>query len=79
MRVIRASEIGAYLFCRRAWWYHLQGITPENEAEMAAGSSYHRGHGRRVLTAGLLKIAGWIFLLAALVVVAVALTRLALP
>lgn len=79
MRVIRASEIGTYLFCRRAWWYRLQGLTPENEAELAAGSSYHRGHGQRVLTAALLKLVGWLLILAALVVVAVTLTRLALP
>jgi len=79
MRVIRASEIGAYLYCHRAWWYHLQGIPPENEAEMAAGSSYHRGHSRKVLTAGLLKAAGWVLLMAALVVVAVTLTLQVIP
>lgn len=79
MRVIRASEIGAYLYCHRAWWYHLQGLTSENETELAAGSSFHRSHGRRVLTAGLYKAAAWVLLLIALVVVAVTLTLQVLP
>jgi len=79
MRVIRASEIGAYLYCHRAWWYHLQGIASENQQELSAGSGFHRSHGRRVLTATLLRAAGWILLLAALVVAAVTVTLQFLP
>ena len=79
MRVIRASEIGAYLYCHRAWWYHLQGIVSENQPEMSTGSSYHRSHGRKVLSATLLRAAGWVLLLAALVVIAVTITLQVLP
>jgi len=78
MRAIRASEIGAYLFCKRAWWYQQQGIQSENEAELSGGSGFHRAHGRRVLAARLVRAAGWLVLLAALVVAAVALTKLLL-
>lgn len=74
MRVIRASEINAYLYCRRAWWYGLQGIPSENQPEMAAGSLHHRSHGKRVLTGVLLRAAGWVLLLAAIVVAVVAVT-----
>lgn len=74
MRAIRASEISAYLFCKRAWWYQQQGIQSENEIEMSGGSSFHRAHGRRVLSARLVRAAGWVILLAALVLAAVALT-----
>jgi CRISPR/Cas system-associated exonuclease Cas4 (RecB family) len=55
MRTIRASEIGHYMFCRRAWWYQQQGATSENLGEMTAGSSFHHAHGRALVWAGLLK------------------------
>lgn len=79
MRVLRASEIGAYLYCHRAWWYQLQGIESENRAVMAAGGSFHQTHGKRVLTSTLLRAAGWVLLLAALVVAAVEITLQLLP
>ena len=74
MRTIRASEIGAFLYCRRAWWYQQQGINPQNEAELSAGSAFHRRHGQTVLLARLLRLAGWLLLLAALAAAAVGLT-----
>jgi hypothetical protein len=43
MRVIRASEIGAYAYCRKAWWHRLQGVQSENQTEMDAGTAYHAG------------------------------------
>jgi CRISPR/Cas system-associated exonuclease Cas4 (RecB family) len=52
MKIIRASEIGSYSFCQRAWWYRLQGYESENQAELAGGSEYHDSHGRTVVTAG---------------------------
>jgi hypothetical protein len=79
MRAIRASELGAFLYCRRAWWYQQQGVTPQNETEISAGSLYHRQHGQRVLVAGLLRFAGWLMLLVALAVAAIALTIQLLP
>ncbi len=74
MRTLRASEIGAYLYCRRAWWYALTGHRSENQAEMAAGSELHVRHGRTVLAAGCLKTLAYILLLAALALLAVYLT-----
>ncbi len=75
MRTIRASEIGTYLYCRRAWWFGQQGIASENQAEMAAGSELHREHGRRALAAGALRFFAMLLLLAALVLLAVYLTQ----
>ena len=44
---IRASEIGQYVFCQRAWWLgSVQGYRPENEAALSAGTQAHRQHGR---------------------------------
>lgn len=66
MRPLRASEIGAYVFCARAWWYQCRGIEPQNRAALSAGQMLHRQHGQRVLLAGLLRALAWILLLAAL-------------
>ncbi len=66
MKPIRASEVGSYLFCTRAWWYRRQGFEPSNQAEMTAGTELHRAHGRMVITAGLTRTLALILLLAAL-------------
>ena len=66
MPVTRSSDIGNYLYCRRAWWYRKQGYESENQAELASGTELHRKHGRKVMTAGLYRIAGLILILIAL-------------
>lgn len=73
MRVIRSSEIGSFLYCRRAWWYQNQGVPSSNQAEMADGTRMHRQHGQQVLAVRLLRMAGWLLLLAAVGVGAAAL------
>lgn len=67
MRIIRASEIGAFLYCRRAWWYRLQGLKPQNTAQLTAGTRRHQQHSRRLTTAGWLQITAFISLAAAAV------------
>ncbi len=67
MKPIRASDIGSYLYCRRAWWYRLHGQESINQGEMAAGTELHRQHGRAVLVAGLLRGLGFVLLLLACV------------
>ena len=67
MQVIRSSDIGNYLYCRRAWWYRRQGFESENQAELASGTELHRKHGRKVLAAGFMRILGFLLLLLALV------------
>jgi CRISPR/Cas system-associated exonuclease Cas4 (RecB family) len=74
MRTIRASEIGAYLFCQRAWWYRIQGIEPENRDEMNAGTELHYRHSRLVLLSGCIRVLAYGLLLAALVLAAVYVT-----
>lgn len=67
MKVIRSSDIGNYLYCRRAWWYRQQGFESENQTELASGTELHRVHGRKVMAAGLLRGLGFLLLLLALV------------
>jgi CRISPR/Cas system-associated exonuclease Cas4 (RecB family) len=76
--VIRASEIGSYLYCRRAWWYRKQGIESENQAELTGGTELHEQHGRNVMAAGLLQIAGYAVLLVAIVLLVFELTGMLL-
>ena len=73
-RTIRASEIGAFLFCRRAWWYQSQDVPPKNQDELAGGNAFHRQHGQRVVRAGLLRLAGWLLLILALILLVAGLT-----
>jgi CRISPR/Cas system-associated exonuclease Cas4 (RecB family) len=67
MKVTRSSDIGNYLYCRRAWMYRRQGFESENQAELASGTELHRKHGRKVVAAGLSRTLGFILLLTALV------------
>jgi hypothetical protein len=47
--IVRASEIGEYVFCHRAWWLHrVQGLESANRAQMDAGAARHVEHGRAV-------------------------------
>lgn len=66
MKIIRASEIGTYQFCHRAWWYQLQGYEPENKAEMAGGSAVHERHGRVVMASSCMQLVAYAFLLLAI-------------
>jgi hypothetical protein len=46
--VIRASELGLYVFCARAWRLKADGYESQNKAAMEAGSEAHRAHGESV-------------------------------
>jgi len=74
-RTIRASEIGTYLYCKRAWWYQIQGVESKNQQEMAGGFAYHQKHGKQVFRAVLWRVAGWILLSLALILLVVWGTR----
>lgn len=66
MPIIRSSDIGAYLYCRRAWWYNKQGVESANQAELAAGTEIHVKHGRQVLASSISRMIGLVLLMVAL-------------
>ena len=69
-RIIRASEIGQYTFCARAWWLsQIQGIPSTNTRALAQGEAVHQRHGWAVWTAGALRRAAMVFLIIAVVIV----------
>jgi len=70
MKTVRASELGTYLYCARAWWYDRQGIESTNQAELLAGTELHRQHGRSVVASSLLRTAASVLLLVAIMVLA---------
>jgi hypothetical protein len=67
MKIIRASEIGTYKFCNRAWWYQVQGYEPENKVELAGGSEIHEKHSHVVIASNCLQIIAYASLLLAIV------------
>lgn len=53
--VIRASEIGEYIYCARAWWLRrVAGLEPTGHERREYGSRLHRRHARSVVGSRLL-------------------------
>ena len=71
MRVIRASEIGTYLFCQRAWWYQQKGVESTNIVEMIHGTHIHEKHSRAVFAAGCIRYLAYGLLLAGLLLLVI--------
>jgi CRISPR/Cas system-associated exonuclease Cas4 (RecB family) len=68
-RVIRASEVGQYVYCAQAWWLgSVRGLPSSRQREMAAGEMVHRRHGRRVRTSLSLNRLAYVVLLLAMLV-----------
>ena len=78
MKTIRASEIGTYVFCQRAWWFHKSGYEPQNQSEMASGVELHEKHGQVVLATGCMRSLAYGLLLSAVVLLVIALATQAL-
>ncbi|MBE9474667.1 MAG: hypothetical protein IMY85_07225 [Chloroflexi bacterium] len=74
MSTIRASEIGTYLYCKRAWWYQKQGYPPNNQDELAAGTAIHVQHTRLVMVSGCLRVLAYVTFIIAIVLLAIYLT-----
>jgi hypothetical protein len=66
-KVLRASEIGSYVYCARGWWLNrVLGYASAHKEEMALGEEEHRGHGRDVVAYHRLRRVGYLMLALAL-------------
>ncbi len=69
--IIRASEVGQYAYCARAWWLgQVMGYRSTNVPAMLQGTEQHRAHGRGVERAHRLRRVATILLLLAAAVLA---------
>ena len=67
-QVIRASELGQYAFCAKAWWLaNVEGVPSANVREMDTGASAHEQHGQTVQLSIWLSRAGLVCLALGLV------------
>ena len=68
-QVIRASELGEYEYCARAWWLgRVLGYRPANLERLAAGETAHLRHGQIVVSSR--RLQRWAYVLLALAVLA---------
>ncbi|NNJ10950.1 hypothetical protein EKD04_011465 [Chloroflexales bacterium ZM16-3] len=58
--MIRASEVGEYVYCARAWWLRrVAGEEPAGQARRDLGTLRHARHSQAVaISGGLLWVAG---------------------
>lgn len=57
-RIIRASEIGQYRYCARAWWLgSVMGVPSANTRELSQGEAAHQQHGHVVWLSSALRVA----------------------
>ena len=55
--LVRASGMGEYVYCARAWWLRREGVRPTRGGEArAAGTRWHESHGRTVSRARRLRL-----------------------
>ena len=66
--VIRASDIGLYVFCARAWRLKAEGYESSNRGEMAAGTEAHAAHGQQVAVSQFTRRLSLILFVSALIV-----------
>src|SRR5437867_10181961 len=68
--IIRASEVGEYVYCARAWWLRrVAGLEPAGHVRRERGTALHRRHGQAVAGSRALLLIGAALALAALALI----------
>ncbi len=64
--LVRASDIGMWAFCQRAWWLaQVKEVAHQDPARLQRGTEAHTAHGWSVRQAQRLQHIGWVLLAAA--------------
>jgi hypothetical protein len=68
--LVRASDIGAWAYCRRAWYLaQVRGVAHARPEVLQQGTQAHTQHGRQVRQAGQMQRVGiWLMMLGAVIV-----------
>jgi len=68
--IIRASEVGEYVYCARAWWLRrVAGLEPAGHERRERGTTLHRRHGQAVAGSRALLLIGVALAIAALALI----------
>jgi hypothetical protein len=68
--LVRASDIGAWAFCRRAWYLaNVRGVAHARPEVLQRGTEAHTQHGRQVRRAGTMQRVGLWLLIAGVIMV----------
>jgi len=70
-RTIRASEIGTFIYCQRAWWYQRKKIKSINVGELAAGENFHRLHNNQSRSVNFLRVIAWLLIMSSIVILSI--------
>lgn len=63
--LVRASDLGSWTFCNRAWWLaRVKGVEHQNPAILARGKAHHAAVGKGVRTSSRNARVGMLLLLA---------------
>ena len=73
--LVRASDIGAWAFCRRAWYLaHVRGVPHARPEQLQRGTAAHTQHGQQVRRAtSMQRIGLWLVLVGVALVAALGL------
>lgn len=64
MRIVRASEIGQFLYCQRAWWYAVIEEETVSSPFTDSGILHHQKKQRLLLFSNFFRIIAFILILA---------------
>lgn len=75
-RIIRASEVGQYVYCAHAWWLaRVENLPSAHLEAIDAGKEIHRRHGQGVRMSLTLRRLGYALLISAFVLVILTIAR----
>lgn len=58
MKAVKASELGSFAFCKRAWYYQNKGVSSLNQTALRRGSYQHSRQAWQVAISQILLVLG---------------------